>query len=79
MKSLLKVSSIVFAVSILAACQNQIENPEMQQCAQQNFRCETSCEQQSTGEGMVHKVCSNKCIEAYNQCKANAQKLGEVQ
>lgn len=79
MKSFLKVFSIVLAVGVLAACQNKIENPEMQQCAQQNYQCETSCEQQSTGEGMVHKVCSDKCIEAYNQCKANAESLGAIQ
>lgn len=79
MKSLLKVSSVVFAVGFLTACQNKIDNPEMKQCAQQNYQCETSCEQQSTAEGMLHRVCSDKCIEAHNQCKANAQSLGEVQ
>ena len=79
MISLLKLSSIVLCVGALAGCQNQIENPEMQQCAQQNYQCEVNCEQQSTGEGMLYKVCSTKCIEAYNQCKKNAEALGDVQ
>ncbi|WP_394192393.1 hypothetical protein [Pseudoalteromonas atlantica] len=79
MNSLLKIASTTLLAGLLFGCQNQIENPEMQQCAQQNYQCELNCEQQSTGEGMAHKVCSTKCIETFNQCKANAEKLGEMQ
>ena len=78
MKKLPAIAATFFAMTLLSACSNKIDNPEMQQCAQQNYQCEASCEQQSTADGLVHKVCSNKCIEAYNQCKANAEKLGEV-
>ncbi|MFY8326506.1 hypothetical protein [Pseudoalteromonas sp. ZZD1] len=79
MNLLFKLASAAVIFSVLSGCQNHIENPEMQQCAQQNYQCELNCEQQSTGEGMVHKVCSTKCIETYNQCKANAEALGAVQ
>ena len=79
MNSLLKLAGTIMLIGLLLGCQNQIENPEMQQCAQQNYQCELNCEQQSTGEGMVHKVCSTKCIETFNQCKANAEKLGKIQ
>ena len=68
MKKLPAITASLFALTLLSACSNKIENPEMQQCAQQNYQCESSCEQQSTADGLVHKVCSNKCIEAYNQC-----------
>ena len=78
MNSLIKLSSVAVFVTLFSGCQNQVENPEMQQCAQQNYQCEVNCEQQSTGEGLVHKVCSTKCIEAYNQCKKNAEALGNV-
>jgi len=79
MNLLLKTASVTVLFSLLLGCQNQIENPEMQQCAQQNYQCEVNCEQQSTGDGMVHKVCSNQCIETFNQCRANAEKLGKMQ
>lgn len=78
MSSLFKLATAAITFSFLVGCQNQIENPEMQQCAQQNYQCEANCEQQNTGEGMAHKVCSTKCIDAYNQCKVNAEALGDV-
>ncbi|MEL0639995.1 hypothetical protein V6260_05170 [Pseudoalteromonas aliena] len=78
MHTLIKTSVVALTFSLLAGCQNQVENPEMNQCAQQNYQCESSCEQQTTAEGLKQQVCSAKCVESYNQCKAQAEKLGNI-
>ena len=46
--------------------------------AQQNYQCENSCDQQSIDKGLKQQVCSAKCVESYNQCKAQAQKLTDL-
>ncbi|WP_404342851.1 hypothetical protein [Pseudoalteromonas mariniglutinosa] len=79
MKKLTALATVAVTLALFAGCSNQIENPEMQQCAQQNYQCEASCEQRSTADSLVSNVCTNKCIEAYNQCKANAEQLGAMQ
>ncbi|GEB69616.1 MULTISPECIES: hypothetical protein [Pseudoalteromonas] len=78
MQTLLKSSVVALTFVLLAGCQNQVENPEMNQCAQQNYQCETSCEQQTTAESLKKQVCSGKCVESYNQCKVQAEKLGNI-
>lgn len=78
MQTIIKSSVIALSFSLLAACQNQVQNPELNQCAQQNYQCESSCEQQSIAQGLKQQVCSAKCVESYNQCKAQAEKLGSL-
>ncbi len=78
MQTLIKSSLVALTFVLLAGCQNQIENPEMKQCAQQNYQCETSCEQQTTAQSLKKQVCSAKCVESYNQCKIQAEKLGNI-
>ncbi|ATG59038.1 hypothetical protein ATS72_014790 [Pseudoalteromonas sp. 13-15] len=78
MHILIKTSVVALTLAVLAGCQNHVENAEMNQCAQQNFRCESTCEQQTTAEGLKQQVCSAKCVETYNQCKARAEKLGGI-
>ncbi|WP_405601994.1 MULTISPECIES: hypothetical protein [unclassified Pseudoalteromonas] len=78
MHTLIKTSAVALTFVFLAGCQNKIENPELNQCAQQNYQCESTCEQQSSGEGLKLQVCSGKCVESYNQCKAQAEKLGSI-
>ncbi|MBH0040166.1 MULTISPECIES: hypothetical protein [unclassified Pseudoalteromonas] len=78
MHTLIKTSVVALTFALLAGCQNQVENPEMNQCAQQNYQCESNCEQQTTAEGLKQQVCSAKCVDSYNQCKAQAEKLGNI-
>ncbi|PLT25492.1 hypothetical protein [Pseudoalteromonas sp. MelDa3] len=78
MYTLIKTSVVALTFALLVGCQNQVENPEMNQCAQQNYQCESTCEQQTTAEGLKQQVCSGKCVESYNQCKAQAEKLGNI-
>jgi hypothetical protein len=78
MQTLIKTSVAALTFLVLAGCQNQIESPELNQCAQQNYQCETNCEQQSSGEGLKQQVCSGKCVESYNQCKVQAENLGNL-
>ncbi|MFY8274121.1 hypothetical protein AAEU32_08345 [Pseudoalteromonas sp. SSDWG2] len=62
----------------LAGCQNSVNNPELNQCAQQNFQCENSCTNTTVEESMTEKVCVAQCQEIYNRCKEQAQKLGDI-
>ncbi|ATC81278.1 MULTISPECIES: hypothetical protein [Pseudoalteromonas] len=78
MQTFIKTSALALSFSLLAACQNQVKNPELNQCAQQNYQCENSCDQQSIDKGLKQQVCSAKCVESYNQCKAQAQKLTDL-
>ena len=78
MHTLIKMSAVALTFMLLAGCQNNAGNPELNQCAQQNYQCESSCEQQSTGQGLKQQVCSAKCVESYNQCKAQAENLGNI-
>lgn len=78
MQNFIKTSVAALTLLVLAGCQNPIESPELNQCAQQNYQCESTCEQQSSGEGLKHQVCSGKCVESYNQCKVQAEKLGSL-
>ena len=78
MHTLIKTSVVALTFALLAGCQNQVENPEMNQCAQQNYQCESNCEQQTIAEGLKQQVCSAKCVDSYNQCKAQAEKLGNI-
>ncbi|KAA1152132.1 MULTISPECIES: hypothetical protein [Pseudoalteromonas] len=78
MHNLIKTSVVALTFAFLAGCQNQIQSPELNQCAQQNYQCETTCEQQSSGEGLKQQVCSGKCVESYNQCKVQAERLGGI-
>ena len=50
MHTLIKMSAVALTFMLLAGCQNNAGNPELNQCAQQNYQCESSCEQQSTGK-----------------------------
>lgn len=77
MNTLLKTSVAALTFIFLAGCQNSVTNPELNQCAQQNYQCINSCEQQSSSESLSQQVCSAKCIERYNHCKVQAEKLGE--
>jgi hypothetical protein len=78
MHTLIKTSVVALSFLLLSGCQNNPGNPELNQCAQQNYQCENSCEQQSSGEGLKQQVCSSKCIERYNQCKAQAENLANI-
>ncbi|WP_372761254.1 hypothetical protein [Pseudoalteromonas sp.] len=78
MHTLIKTSAVALTFILLAGCQNNTGTPELNQCAQQNYQCETSCEQQSTGESLKQQICSSKCIERYNQCKAQAENLTNI-
>ena len=72
----------IFALALAAAlsgCQNSVENPELNQCAQQNFQCETNCSNSTVEESMTNTVCVAQCQEIYNRCKEQAEKLGEIQ
>lgn len=60
----------------LLGCSNSI-SPELNQCAQQNYQCERSCEMQNTPETMSLQICTDKCIEQYNACKVQAEKISE--
>ena len=41
MQTLIKTSVAALTFLVLAGCQNQIESPELNQCAQQNYQCES--------------------------------------
>ncbi|MBE0369407.1 hypothetical protein J8L98_15980 [Pseudoalteromonas sp. MMG013] len=62
------------AILLLSACQSN-NSAELNQCAQQNYQCETSCVNSNTPETMSHQICNNECIETFNQCKVQAQQL----
>ena len=71
----------IFALALVAAlsgCQNSVENPELNQCAQQNFQCETNCSNSTVEESMTNTV-RGPVPEIYNRCKEQAEKLGEIQ
>jgi hypothetical protein len=76
MQTLVNIALAVMMLSVLAGCQNNVTNAELNQCAQQNYQCESNCKQQSTAESLKEQVCSAKCIESYNYCKVQAEKLG---
>ncbi|KAF7765488.1 hypothetical protein PUND_a1172 [Pseudoalteromonas undina] len=78
MKTFIKTSLVAFSFAVVAGCQSQAGNPALNQCAQQSYQCETSCEQQTTTDSLKSQVCSSKCIEAYNQCKVQAENLGKA-
>lgn len=78
MYTLIKLVGIFFVFSLLTGCQSYLGNSEMNQCAQQNYQCENSCEQQTTQESMTLKLCSAKCAQVYNQCKSQAESLNSV-
>ena len=78
MKTFIKTTLVAFSFAALAGCQSQAGNPALNQCAQQSYQCETSCEQQTTAESLKKQVCSGKCVESYNQCKVQAEKLGNI-
>ncbi|KAF7788185.1 hypothetical protein PRUB_a2783 [Pseudoalteromonas rubra] len=63
---------------LLAGCSNT-NSPELNQCAQQNYQCEQSCEQRANPQSMAMQVCSDGCIESFNQCKAQAEQLTQQQ
>ncbi|MBQ4832167.1 hypothetical protein J8L70_02840 [Pseudoalteromonas sp. MMG010] len=75
MRSDMKIGLISVTFLLFAGCQNHVENPEMNQCAQQNYQCESDCKQHSTEQSLTEQICTAKCTERYNQCKINAQKL----
>ncbi|WP_372770909.1 hypothetical protein [Pseudoalteromonas sp.] len=60
--------------SLLAACSSQNLTEEQKEvlnsCAQQNFRCESSCENTNMRDNMANGVCMNQCIDQHNACKA---------
>ncbi len=60
---------------LLGACQSRVNSPELNQCAQQNFQCESSCQQQNGPDCFGNDVCINKCIEQFNRCKEQAKQL----
>ncbi|WP_105255859.1 hypothetical protein [Pseudoalteromonas sp. T1lg75] len=75
------ISSAAFAAAfmlLLGGCQNGVNNPELNQCAQQNFQCENSCNNSSINDSMTNQVCVAQCQEVYNRCKEQAEKLGDV-
>jgi hypothetical protein len=78
MYTLIKTSVVALTFLFLAGCQNHPGNPELNQCAQQSYQCESSCDQQTTAEGLKQQVCSAKCVESYNQCKVQAEKLDKL-
>ena len=78
MNTFIKISLAAFSFAMLAGCQSQTTNPALNQCAQQSYQCEISCEQQATTDSLKAQVCSSKCIEAYNQCKVQAKNLSKA-
>ncbi|WP_440054003.1 hypothetical protein ACSLBF_14165 [Pseudoalteromonas sp. T1lg65] len=71
MKNSLTVISLCF---VIFGCANT-NSPELNQCAQQNYQCESNCELQTTAGTLSHSVCTDKCVEAFNQCKEQAELL----
>ncbi|MEO2267119.1 hypothetical protein [Pseudoalteromonas pernae] len=63
---------------LLGGCQNSVNSPELNQCAQQNFQCENSCNNSTVDESMTNQVCVAQCQEVYNRCKEQAQKLDNI-
>ncbi|RJE76632.1 hypothetical protein BGP78_11605 [Pseudoalteromonas sp. MSK9-3] len=62
------------AMALLSACQTN-NSAELNHCAQQNYQCESSCGQSSLPDTMSQQLCNNECIETFNQCKVQAEKL----
>ncbi|TMO60050.1 hypothetical protein CWC18_14405 [Pseudoalteromonas aurantia] len=61
-------------IVLLSACQNY-NSAELNHCAQQNYQCESSCKQSNTPGTMSHDICDSECIDSFNQCKAQVEKL----
>lgn len=68
MKALLIVVSV-----LLGGC--GATSSELNQCAQQNYQCESNCAQRHTENTLGHQICSNECIDNYNSCKAETEAL----
>lgn len=64
---------LVLATTMLG-CTSTL-SPELNQCAQQHYQCERSCEMQNTPETMSLQLCTDKCIEQHNACKIQAEKI----
>ncbi|WP_125781018.1 hypothetical protein [Pseudoalteromonas rubra] len=64
----------IIALLLAAGCSNT-NSPELNQCAQQNYQCEQSCEQRANPQSLAMQVCNDQCIESFNQCKAQAEQL----
>ncbi|KZN28839.1 hypothetical protein N480_08725 [Pseudoalteromonas luteoviolacea S2607] len=71
-------TALPFLFVMLAACSNQNNSPELNQCAQQNYQCEQNCNLSSTEQTMTRQICSGECVEKYNNCKAQAEELSKI-
>lgn len=63
---------------LIAGCQSTM-TPELNQCAQQNYQCESNCSMQSTEATLTQQLCTQQCVDDYNACKVQAEALGKAQ
>jgi|ETNmetMinimDraft_28_1059901.scaffolds.fasta_scaffold136577_1 predicted outer membrane protein len=71
----MKKLTTIALVALLAACSaNKDLTPAQKEvlnsCAQQNFQCESSCENTNMRDNMANGVCMRQCIDQHNACKA---------
>jgi hypothetical protein len=64
----------VALLGLLVACSSQKLTKDQQEvvnyCAQENFQCESSCENANMRESLATGLCKNQCIDQHNACKA---------